>query len=795
MTFRNLQHYIIFIMFGCAVVLSLIFSLIAYQLNEDKALRECRSLVKNLIDAVHVSAATAVYSGNEIVGKDTINGLLSNDAVYSVTLQELSDQDGPRLKLTGISEFGGSGLDPIIIELKSPFDKQQLLGVLSVQPNSSWVAKRATETAVDIILGLTAVIFASSLISAQLIKFLISKPLVEVQQKLQVLTPASKERIELPNHLKHNEIGELVSSFNKMLDNAVAALGVERGLRKEMEVVQRNLQKAKSEAEYATQAKSDFLATMSHEIRTPMNSILGFLNLTLDDSELSDSHRRHLTIARNSAKFLLQLISDILDVSKIESGKLEVENRPFNLNGLLENIINLMALNASEKNLVLTLDIPSDLANSYIGDEFRLQQVLLNLVGNAIKFTHSGEVVLKVERKSSRHDLEFSVVDTGIGIAPDHIQKILQPFTQVDASTTRRFGGTGLGTTIASELVHLMGGELEIESELRKGSRFYFTLSLEESSQVIESHGSITTKNNNNKPLNILVVDDITENITLVKIRLERDGHTINTACNGREAYKKSREYKFDLILMDVHMPELDGVEATRLIRRGDGKNNDTPIIAMTASVMKEDESTYFTAGMNALISKPIDFPELINTLNRLTNLKLDSGHKTSSPVEEIAPSELTVPHLNSAHNGNLSEQVSLQHHGSIQDGSELNQIQRSAKSFDRNKHSLSNAKSEDSARSIISIKDVSASGLPIKLSEDGLAGSEEETISITSLNALKQACENHDPIEAEQIFKRIRSKQHAVSLDIIKQHMELFQFEQTILIIEEIEEKINLGN
>lgn len=643
MRFRHLQHYIMAIMLGCALLLSLIFGVIAYHLIQRQALDQSVELTTNLIWAVNATASAAVFSGNETLGRDAIDGLLGNEAVYSVRLVGFADEQSKGMTLSGLNKAGGEGLDTITVALKSPFDEQQL-GELSVQPNADWVKRNAMDSAVNMIVSLIVVIFSACLLTAQLLKWLLSKPLVKVVNQLQGIKPGGEERLNLPQHLKSNEIGLLVAEFNTMLDRIKQAILVERDLRQGMEVVQANLEKAKEVAEHATQAKSNFLATMSHEIRTPMNSILGFLELALEAPHSDKETRRHLQIANTSAKFLLQLINDILDVSKIESGKLELDKHSFDLAALLAEIRDLMEIKARESGLQLNLHCTEPLAASYIADPYRLRQILINLVGNAIKFTAKGSVDIVVKRisnngRTSHHGncYEFSINDTGIGIAQDKIAQILQPFTQVDASITRQFGGTGLGTTISAELVQLMGGELQIQSTLGKGSRFYFRIELEPTTQVAPIENQSNIGYQQSKALHILLVDDVMENILLAKIHLEKAGHSVEMAQNGLEAVAATLAQPFDLVLMDIQMPEMDGYDATRAIRQQaehQGHNRTMPIVAMTANAMKEVITEVTAAGMDEFIVKPIDFSHFFETINKVTKNNTSVVQRPTGAIE-----------------------------------------------------------------------------------------------------------------------------------------------------------------
>ncbi|MDM8523010.1 ATP-binding protein [Desulfococcaceae bacterium HSG8] len=371
-------------------------------------------------------------------------------------------------------------------------------------------------------------------------------------------------------------------------------------------------------AEAASQAKSEFLANMSHEIRTPMNSVLGFLEVALEDSALPEFQRRNLSTAHNSAKSLLTLINDILDLSKLESGKLELEELPFDLHQMMEDMLQMLDIKAREKGLKVSLNIHPDVSKYVIGDPAHLRQILINLAGNAIKFTGKGEIAINAAPSDKEDFLHFFVSDTGIGIPADRVQSIFEPFTQADNSTSRRFGGTGLGTTISRQLVHLMGGKIWAESEEGKGSIFHFTIRAEPSDAILEAEPE-SSFSGPRRCFRILLAEDIEENIMLAKIRFEQHKHTIIEARDGYKAVEAFQRENPDIILMDVHMPEMDGLEATRRIREMESVSGSRlPIIALTASVMKEEQQTCLDAGMDAIAGKPVDFDELFETMEQL---------------------------------------------------------------------------------------------------------------------------------------------------------------------------------
>jgi PAS domain S-box-containing protein len=394
--------------------------------------------------------------------------------------------------------------------------------------------------------------------------------------------------------------------------------------------MEKELMAAKTSAEDANKAKSEFLANMSHEIRTPISGILGVTEMIISRSR-DPEQEKYLRMVKESATLLMGVVNDILDFSKIEARKLDLEEHEFSPREMLEKILEPFRLQAKSKKLNLELTVDENVPEEVYGDARRIGQVIMNLVSNALKFTEEGGVSVsagKPEGGSDRGMLQFSVRDTGIGIPLEQQKRLFQSFTQLDSSTSKKFQGTGLGLAICRQLVELMGGSIWVESKNGAGSAFHFTVALgkaelrPERQEAEEKAG----KTRDFSGLRVLLAEDNILNQTFVVHFLQRAGHSVEAVSDGNEALRALDEKDFDIVLMDVQMPRLDGVEATSRIRSSGKPYSDVPIVALTAYAMSGDRERFIQAGMNDYVTKPIDMDRLLGIIHNSVNKESPSN-------------------------------------------------------------------------------------------------------------------------------------------------------------------------
>ncbi len=475
------------------------------------------------------------------------------------------------------------------------------------------------------------------------------------------LLQCTHQEAVIENEQINRRIDVLTSNHAKLLDDnhkqflLIQQKEKEYAKKLESEIAQqtRELRQTNTRLEDASRLKSEFLANMSHELRTPMNAIIGFGGLLIE-TKLTDEQQEFTETIRKAAASLLVLINDILDLAKIEAGKLDIDEEPFCLNGLGKSVEAMFRSQALEKGNKLNYILDTSLPHSIIADENRLRQIMVNLVGNALKFTQDGEVTISVDlikRAGEKLSIKFGVSDTGIGIPPERQKAIFEKFTQADGSTTRQFGGTGLGLSITNQLVGLMGGSVEIESEVGKGSTFSFVLDLTEVERAQEEKSvdqtgvyaekvAVSVKeapeeiSGESVVFRVLVVEDNMVNQRLAALLLKKAGCKVDLAGDGIQALEKLQGNLYDLILMDVQMPNMDGHTATREIRKLEssdekekyqalaGREKGIPIVGLTAHARKEDEQQCYDVGMDKFLTKPIVRDKLISLIEDMKSQK-----------------------------------------------------------------------------------------------------------------------------------------------------------------------------
>ena len=617
--------------------------------------KEVKDDLASLNDIVALNASSALVFGDKNAAQETVNGLKRNKQIISAYILDNKDSvfvqyrsggfthhKQPAELLIEANENGDGWLWADDIEtVKNIVVDGQTIGKVLIQSDLSLLYSQ---------LGHFIIIIAAVFISAMLLTYILSNrlqsvittPVITLAQTMQQVSTSADFSLRVEKR-SLDEVGTLIEGFNTMLaeiqvrdmriaeynesleEVIIKRTGELTATNQELEAAILNLQSAKKAAEDANLAKSQFLANMSHEIRTPMNGIIGMTEVLLKSGLTERQHHFAATI-RTSSNSLLAIINDILDLSKIEAGRLTLETTPFNLLDTLNELIEVFSEQAQWKEITLKTEIDPAVPYSVEGDPVRLRQVLINLVSNALKFTEQGTITVKVHNVELTPEhvvTKFEVTDTGIGISPEALPLIFDRFAQADGSTTRRFGGTGLGLSIAQQLTDLMGGSIGADSIYGVGSNFWFTVRLARfSGQLPESSYKLFKEEMSKPPITssrVLVVEDTKVNYEVCSELLMHMGHSATSANNGFEALELLLEERFDLVLMDCQMPGMDGYEATRKYREWEMARGDTrlPIIALTGNAMEQDKRLCLDAGMDDYLKKPFNLRQLQDILTR----------------------------------------------------------------------------------------------------------------------------------------------------------------------------------
>ena len=602
--------------FLAGVLLMALIGYVAFERTRDDVAQR----LQGLIDTVASTTSAACFVEDKALAKDIAQGLLKNSVVQGVLILSTTGEL-TRISRTAtaldVAAMRASGISRAIY---SPFDPEFMVGEIFIEPNLAELKRLNREELLFIGTVLLLQLVAITLAAIYAAFRWIVLPMKHMSDRLHRMSKdVDGSPLPIPQGHETTEIGRLVGDINDL--TAHLAL-------------------AREQAERASRAKGDFLANMSHEIRTPINAVVGMAHLALKTG-LTDKQRDYLEKISTSGSHLLDLVNDVLDVAKIEAGKLTLSHVPFSLHETIRRIDSIAALRAGEKALALQVEVDDGIPPCLVGDEMRIGQILINYLNNAIKFTEKGTIRLSahlIARDAEFCHLRFAVSDTGIGLSSEQQARLFCSFEQADVSTTRKFGGTGLGLAISKQLAEMMDGTVGVESTPGQGSTFWATLRVEIAADGVVPASLADfplheTQTGLFSGLRLLLAEDNPLNQQIARELLEEHGVVVSVADTGLQAIEMLNQGSFDCVLMDVRMPELDGLEATRRIRQQPCFAG-LPVIAMTANARTEDRDDCFAAGMNDFISKPVDPAQFFRIISRWIKPNPDA----LTPVTTLAP-------------------------------------------------------------------------------------------------------------------------------------------------------------
>lgn len=515
----------------------------------------------------------------------------------------------PATRAQAIAMIGeNSGADLLMSRTEDALEAVEHVARTDLALQARVKASAARVMKLTLALGI-ALIAAVATTMGLLLSGAMASPIVALTEVMRRLA-AGDNTVDVPALSRRDEIGHMAAAVATFREAAIAKAALEA----EAEARRRETLALAAQAQAASRAKSEFLATMTHELRTPLNGILGMAQI-MGGGALEPGQRERLQTIEESGRALLNVINDILDISKIEAGRLEIRPAPFDLGRFADDMISLYRPLAADRGLTFSLEAPDEARGWFLGDAVRLRQVASNLIANALKFTETGEICVTLEIVGGR--LRFTVADTGMGVPADLQAGLFERFVQADGSATRRFGGTGLGLAICKEIVELLGGTIGFESREGAGSRFVFEVPLAPAAAPRQEGMAQSCEPADDAPVRVLVVDDNPTNRMVLSTLLDQFGVASHSVCDGAEAVQAWEAGGWDAILMDIHMPQMDGMTATQRIRERErdlGRPR-TPIIAVTASVLSHETEGYFSAGMDGCVAKPIEARTIMSAL------------------------------------------------------------------------------------------------------------------------------------------------------------------------------------